>query len=310
MLCPTLGLLKALQCEEIWDELQSEWELDNPFPGASLNISLRYNRVAVPELNSYNCHPCAPAEGKLIKSAFLQGRRGTFEHPCKGSREHCLLRDKVPPLSISQLWVWHLQHTWLLPSLCCHHYCVVVRHSLTQKGGRTTWLEINSCHGMLGLQPGTRGKLLPCFPNSLFAHLTQQKGAQTREAGQISTSFSGVHKLAAGTSNAVALFLLFPHRRQVFHSLTHLWSPILWCSGGLPCRAHTVTISSPLPSHTCFHSFIEKRDHLALIFTTSWFYTSFCQWYRETTRKAPWHKPQAVLHRVSSPLKRHLYSLL
>lgn len=63
---------------------------------------------------------------------------------------------------------------------------------------------------MLGLQPGTRGKLLPCFPNSLFTHLTQQKGAQTREAGQISTSFSGVHKLAAGTSNALALFLLFP----------------------------------------------------------------------------------------------------
>lgn len=128
---------------------------------------------------------------------------------------------------------------------------------------------------MLGLQPGTRGKLLPCFPNWPSRNSTNQ------EVGQISRSFRGVHKLAAGTSNTPALFLLFPHHLQVFHSLTHLWSPILWGSGGLPCHACTVTSSSPLPPHTCFHSFIEKRDHLALIFTTSWFYTSICQWCRE-----------------------------
>lgn len=149
---------------------------------------------------------------------------------------------------------------WLLPSLCCHHCCVMVRHSLTQKGGRTTWPEINSCHGMLGLQPGTRGELLPCFPSSLFTYLTQQKqhkpGKQDRFPDHLEVYISRLQVLPPCQISSC-----FTSCLQVVHSLTHLWSPILWGSSGLPCHAlHCDHLLSFPSTHLLSQLYREKRS--------------------------------------------------
>lgn len=124
---------------------------------------------------------------------------------------------------------------WLLPSPCCHCCPVAVQDSLTQKEGRSCWLEINSCHGTLDFQPGTTGKLLPCFPNSLFAHLTWQTqhkpGKQKRFPGHImgeQTSCRCLHSPSsppAFPSSPPGLPLLHP--LVELSSLGQWWSPTL-----------------------------------------------------------------------------------
>lgn len=136
-------------------------------------------------------------------------------------------------------------------------------------------------------------KLLPCFPNSFFTHLTWQKqhkpekqkkgfpghlmGVQTICRCLQSLSFS-----PASSSSAPGLPLLHPLVES--NSSEQWWSPMLSAQWLHPLH-HL---------HTCFHSNIQNTDHLVSLFSTSWFDKSFCQWNRQMIRKAPWHKPQAV----------------
>lgn len=247
--------------------------------------------------------PVLQPKWKLMGTAFLQARSRTVTDG---------RRQGLPGHAVSSETRSHLH-----PSQGCRHgtYSTgdffpdrAATASSHKKGGRSCWLEINSCHSTLGFQPGTTGKLLPCFSNSLFTHLTWQK---QHKRGQQQNRFPG-HLMGVWTSyrhlyspSSPPAFPLSPPGLPPVQ-VTHLWSRALWGSSGLPHCVCTVTISSPSPPPTCFHNDTDRGDHLAPIFLTSWFYTSFCQWYRQMTRKVPRQKPQAVLHQASRSSEERL----
>ena len=153
---------------------------------------------------------------------------------------------------------------------------------------------------MLVFHSGTTGKSLPCFPNSLFTPLPWQK---SHKPGKQKDSFPG-HWMGVQTSRRCSP-PAFPSSPPGLPLLQPLVEPISLGQGGLPRCVCTGTILSPLPPHTCYHRNTERRDCLASTFITSHFVFHFIS-DTDVIRKAPWQKPEAVLHQVSRSSEERL----
>lgn len=138
----------------------------------------------------YNHQPCAPAEVEVDGDGISAGKEQNSDWRRQGLPGHAVSSETRSHLHPSQ---GCRQGTYSTGDFFPDRAATASSH---KKGDRSCWVEINSCHSTLGFQPGTTGKLLPCFSNSLFTHLTWQK---QHKRGQQQNRFPG-HLMGIWTS--------------------------------------------------------------------------------------------------------------